>query len=568
MPTSGLAPLLVAFDASQSFDPEGDALTYSWNFGDGSTSVEEVSPTHEYLIPNAYTARLTVFDSLNERDYETFTITVVNSPAQLPAVDSGRYTTTGAHAPSNTDYFVGVGGLRNFFVFDLSGLALPARVGITSATLHVNAGDVTQGGFGGITYTLYDVSTPVATLVAGGTGLTDIYDDLGTGTPYSAEIAIAPEDAWTTVSIPLLPATVSALNAATDIESDGLVALGGTPSGNPGNMAFFGTDVTGVTIELSFGPRPTFGPVLYDASLIVHGIGNDATDGSAYPTDARVYFGLPIGARCGGTTPYTAMGVPVTNYCAPAVRQAGKPITGKGTLSPTTFGLGFGLAPSVLTGTATGSLPSRSPFLYSTTYATIFNAGGGFFYSGAGPGTRTLTQNGHVLKIAPGARQFGGTMRLLGKLGAQRGFKNPGQSGIWQGTHTWNLLPVIGRGTSFTDTTTTRLSNPTVLSAQDVTLAGTGFPWTTGNVGVRATGFFSTSLYRAGFDNRTASGSYGSIQFVSPALVQWQGPGAFEELRGVIAILNIKFLPEPQGWVMLGVGVCALALLRRVNRRG
>jgi hypothetical protein len=513
-----------------------------------------------------YTAILTVLDAAGLRDQDTIEITVIDPTSQLPAVDSGRYHVTGAHSPSNTDYLAVVGGTRNFFVFDLSGLALPPRTGITSATLHVNAGEVTQGA-GVINFTLYDVSTPVATLVAGGSGLTDIYDDLGTGTPFSAETVIAFEDAGTTVSIPLLPAAVSALNDATDIQSDGLVALGGTPAGSSGYAAFGSTDVTGMTLELGFGPRPTFGPVLYDASLIIHGLGNDATDGSAYPTDTRVYFGLPLGARCGATSPYTVNNAPATNYCPPSVRQAGQPITGRGTLSPTTFGLGFGLAPSVLTGTATGSLPSRSPFLYSTTYATIFNAGGGFFYSGAGPGTRTFTQPGQVLKITPGARQFGGTMRLLGKLGAQRGFVKSGQGGVWTGTHTWNLLPVIGRGTSFTETTTTRLSNPTALSAQDVTLAATGFPWTTGSVGVRATGFFSTSLYRAGFDNRTASGSYGTIQFVSPALVQWQGPGAFEELRGVIAILKIQFLPEPQGWVMLGVGVCALALLRRVNRR-
>jgi hypothetical protein len=176
-------------------------------------------------------------------------------------------------------------------------------------------------------------------------------------------------------------------------------------------------------------------------------------------------------------------------------------------------------------------------------------------------------QPGHVVQITPGARQFGGTMRLLGKLGAERRFVNPGQGGVWQGTHTWNLLPVIGRGTSITKTAMTRLYNPTLNWPQDATLAATGFPWTTGSVGVRATGFFSTSLYRAGYDNRTASGSYGSVQLVSPALVAWQGPGTFEEWRGVIAILKIQFLPEPQGWVVLGVGVCALALLRKVSRR-
>jgi hypothetical protein len=249
------------------------------------------------------------------------------------------------------------------------------------------------------------------------------------------------------------------------------------------------------------------------------------------------------------------------------VREAGRPVTGVGTVSPTTFGFGFGLAPSVLSGTATGSLPSRSPFLYSASYATIVNRGGGFFYSGGGPGALRLTQSGRGVRIAPGARQFGGTMRLLGKLGAQRRFVNPGQSGVWQGTHTWNLLPVIGRGTSFMNTTMTTVYNPTpILSAQNLTLTATGFPWTTGGVGVSATDFFSTSLYRAGYDNRTTSGSYGTLQLVSPALVAWQGPGAFEELRGVIAILKIQFLPEPRGWLALAVGMCALALLRRVRR--
>src|SRR6185436_10063300 len=37
-PTSGPAPLAVAFSSAGSSDPEGQPVTYSWTFGDGTTS--------------------------------------------------------------------------------------------------------------------------------------------------------------------------------------------------------------------------------------------------------------------------------------------------------------------------------------------------------------------------------------------------------------------------------------------------------------------------------------------------------------------------------------------------
>ena len=48
-PTSGPTPLNVAFSSSGSSDPEGQPLTYSWNFGDGgtSTAANPVSHVHE-----------------------------------------------------------------------------------------------------------------------------------------------------------------------------------------------------------------------------------------------------------------------------------------------------------------------------------------------------------------------------------------------------------------------------------------------------------------------------------------------------------------------------------------
>ena len=46
-PTSGPAPLAVSFSSAGSSDPENQPLTYSWTFGDGTTSTA-ANPSHTY----------------------------------------------------------------------------------------------------------------------------------------------------------------------------------------------------------------------------------------------------------------------------------------------------------------------------------------------------------------------------------------------------------------------------------------------------------------------------------------------------------------------------------------
>ena len=60
------------FDGSASADPNGDALAYAWDFGDGSLG-NGVSPSHAYAADGVYTVTLIVNDG--EFDSETATTT-------------------------------------------------------------------------------------------------------------------------------------------------------------------------------------------------------------------------------------------------------------------------------------------------------------------------------------------------------------------------------------------------------------------------------------------------------------------------------------------------------------
>lgn len=53
------------FDASESFDPDGDELIFSWDFGDGNTG-NGLTPTHIYDEIGEYPATLTVSDGVNQ----------------------------------------------------------------------------------------------------------------------------------------------------------------------------------------------------------------------------------------------------------------------------------------------------------------------------------------------------------------------------------------------------------------------------------------------------------------------------------------------------------------------
>lgn len=57
----GTEPLTVQFSSAGTFDPDGDVLSFVWNFGDGSSS-NEPNPTHVYTARGKYEITLTVTD--------------------------------------------------------------------------------------------------------------------------------------------------------------------------------------------------------------------------------------------------------------------------------------------------------------------------------------------------------------------------------------------------------------------------------------------------------------------------------------------------------------------------
>jgi PKD repeat protein len=78
-PTSGTAPLTVNFSSAGSSDPDGAIASYSWNFGDGTTSTQANPLLHTYTVPGSYVASLTVTDNAGSAASASVTVTVTPS---------------------------------------------------------------------------------------------------------------------------------------------------------------------------------------------------------------------------------------------------------------------------------------------------------------------------------------------------------------------------------------------------------------------------------------------------------------------------------------------------------
>ena len=97
-PAAGASPLHVNFSADESLDPDGDAVTYAWDFGDGSADATGRTASHTYPNSGVYTARLTVRDArgLSQRGHRagavdrTAPVAAIEAPADGSLFRNGR----------------------------------------------------------------------------------------------------------------------------------------------------------------------------------------------------------------------------------------------------------------------------------------------------------------------------------------------------------------------------------------------------------------------------------------------------------------------------------------------
>jgi PKD repeat protein len=84
-PYSGFRNQAIAFNGSDSSDPDNDSLTYSWNFGDGATGAG-ANPTHAYTTLGTFTVTLLVNDGYTNSAPATTIVTISNRP---PVANAG-----------------------------------------------------------------------------------------------------------------------------------------------------------------------------------------------------------------------------------------------------------------------------------------------------------------------------------------------------------------------------------------------------------------------------------------------------------------------------------------------
>jgi PKD repeat protein len=77
---TGVSGVEMGFSAEDAYDPDGEIVSYEWDWGDGTDPSTGLTPGHTYAENGVYEVTLTVTDSQGVSTSSTFTVTVYDAP--------------------------------------------------------------------------------------------------------------------------------------------------------------------------------------------------------------------------------------------------------------------------------------------------------------------------------------------------------------------------------------------------------------------------------------------------------------------------------------------------------
>ncbi len=211
--TTTASSLTVHFTGDQSHDPDSDAISYSWNFGDGSALATGADPAHTYG-EGAFRATLTVTDSHGATDTESIDIVVGVSPPVVTfvqpaattkwkigdtvsiavnAIDPQDGPLSGDSVSTRIDYWTGG---HVYPVTDFSGLVgsfVAADQGFQNAYYEITTSATNSFGLTGTTVVDVAPKTVKVTVTSTPSGAAVAVDGVAETTPFSFKTIVGSE---------------------------------------------------------------------------------------------------------------------------------------------------------------------------------------------------------------------------------------------------------------------------------------------------------------------------------------------------------------------------------------
>ncbi|MGE5177474.1 MAG: Ig-like domain-containing protein [Bacteroidota bacterium] len=279
-PYSGYPGASVAFDGTASSDPDGDALTYSWAFGDGATAVGATS-SHAYTLAGDYTATLTVQEirsnPLSARDNAAVTI----GPLGVRAFVWGGNKTIRLRSgkPSFCAQLEPLNGSFQAADIDLGSIVMRYTSGGTTSEIHATTDKAATlrdlDGNGVLEVSACFAKTDLVRLFSSVVGRVTVTVDIAgrlatTGATFSVPLTVEVVGSTGTLAASVAP---NPFNPSTTLSFE-------TPHGGPVDLLVF--DLAGRLVR-DVTHRAYYAPGIYDIHI-------DALDEGGHRLASGVYF--------------------------------------------------------------------------------------------------------------------------------------------------------------------------------------------------------------------------------------------------------------------------------------